>query len=181
MVRDTFSGDYMAKVLSIIVVFFILVPVVAPTLGQFILNFSDWRMIFSINLLLGVGIVVWFWLRQPETLEKSKRIKFSLSLFNDGLKEFMRFKQSIAYTLVSGFITGSFMVYLSTSQQIFQDQYDLGEMFPYIFASTAIAIGAATFLNSRLVMRFGSRRLAFIAVSSYFLVSLLYVYCFQMV
>lgn len=179
MVRDTFSGDYMAKVLSIIVVFFILVPVVAPTLGQFILNFSDWRMIFSINLLLGVGIVVWFWLRQPETLEKSKRIKFSLSLFNDGLKEFMRFKQSIAYTLVSGFITGSFMVYLSTSQQIFQDQYDLGEMFPYIFASTAIAIGAATFLNSRLVMRFGSRRLAFIAVSSYFLVSLLYVLLFS--
>lgn len=178
MVRDTFSGDYMAKVLSIIVVFFILVPVVAPTFGQFILNLSSWKTIFNVNLILGVGIVVWFWLRQPETLEKSKRIKFSFTLFYDGLKEFLRFKQSIAFTLVSGFITGSFMVYLSTSQQIFQEQYGLGDLFPYFFASTAIAIGAATFLNSRLVMRFGSRRLAYIAVMSYFLVSLLYVLLF---
>ena len=60
MVRDSFSGNYMAKVLSIIVVFFILVPVVAPTIGQLILNISGWKAIFNINLILGLGVVIWF-------------------------------------------------------------------------------------------------------------------------
>lgn len=179
MVRDTFSGDYMAKILSIIVVFFILVPVVAPTFGQWILNFASWEMIFNVNLILGVGVVIWFWLRQPETLKESNRIKFRMRIFYDGTKEFLRHKEAIAFTLVSGFITGSFMVYLSTSQQIFQEQYNLGDLFPYIFASTALAIGSATFLNSRLVLRFGSRKLGFIAITSYFFISLLYIICFS--
>ena len=179
MVRDTFSGDYMAKILSIIVVFFILVPVVAPTFGQWILNFASWEMIFNANLILGVGVVIWFWLRQPETLKESNRIKFRMRIFYDGTKEFLRHKEAIAFTLVSGFITGSFMVYLSTSQQIFQEQYNLGDLFPYIFACTALAIGSATFLNSRLVLRFGSRKLGFIAITAYFLISLLYVICFS--
>ena len=179
MVRDTFSGDCMAKILSIIVVFFILVPVVAPTFGQWILNFASWEMIFNANLILGVGVVIWFWLRQPETLKESNRIKFRMRIFYDGTKEFLRHKEAIAFTLVSGFITGSFMVYLSTSQQIFQEQYNLGDLFPYIFACTALAIGSATFLNSRLVLRFGSRKLGFIAITAYFLISLLYVICFS--
>lgn len=179
MVRDTFSGDYMAKILSIIVVFFILVPVVAPTFGQWILNFASWEMIFNANLILGVGVVIWFWLRQPETLKESNRIKFRMRIFYDGTKEFLRHKEAIAFTLVSGFITGSFMVYLSTSQQIFQEQYNLGDLFPYIFACTALAIGSATFLNSRLVLRFGSRKLGFIAITAYFFISLLYVICFS--
>lgn len=179
MVRDTFSGDYMAKILSIIVVFFILVPVVAPTFGQWILNFASWEMIFNANLILGVGVVIWFWLRQPETLKESNRIEFRMRIFYDGTKEFLRHKEAIAFTLVSGFITGSFMVYLSTSQQIFQEQYNLGDLFPYIFACTALAIGSATFLNSRLVLRFGSRKLGFIAITAYFFISLLYVICFS--
>lgn len=179
MVRDTYSGDYMAKVLSIIVVFFILVPVVAPTFGQLILNISNWKMIFIVNMLLGVLVVLWFWLRQPETLVKEDRIKFSFRIFIDGTKEFIKYKDAVAFTLVSGFVMGSFMVYLSTSQQIFQEQYDMGEWFTYIFASTAIAVGLATFINSRLVMRFGARRLAFLATLAYFLVSLLYVLLFM--
>jgi DHA1 family bicyclomycin/chloramphenicol resistance-like MFS transporter len=178
MVRDTFSGDLMAKVLSIIVVFFILVPVVAPALGQLILSIGDWRMIFNINLIIGLFVVIWFWKRQPETLPKSKRIKFSFHLFYDGALEFIKYKDAIAFTMISGFVTGSFMVYLSTSQQIFQDQYGVGEMFPYIFASTAIAIGTATFLNSRLVMRLGSRKISFYATIAYFLISLIYVVVF---
>jgi len=70
------------------------------------------------------------------------------------------------------------MVYLSTSQQIFQEQYGLGELFPYFFASTAIAVGTSTFLNSRLVIKFGSFKLAFIAAVAYFLISALYVVIF---
>jgi len=178
MVRDMYSGDYMARILSIIVMFFILVPVIAPALGQFLLNFADWKAIFNVNLFIGLFVVLWFWKRQPETLAKHNKIKFSWSIFIDGTKEFFKHKFSVAFTCISGFITGSFMVYLSTSQQIFQEQYGLGELFPYFFASTAIAVGTSTFLNSRLVIKFGSFKLAFIAAVAYFLISALYVVIF---
>ncbi|SEQ94583.1 MFS transporter, DHA1 family, bicyclomycin/chloramphenicol resistance protein [Hyunsoonleella jejuensis] len=178
MIRDMFSGDYMAKVMSIIVMFFILVPVVAPTLGQWLIILFNWQSIFYFNLIFGVLVMIWFGLRQNETLPKEKRIKFSSHLFVDGVKEFLKYKDAVAFTFVSGFITGSFMVYLSTSQQIFQEQYDLAEMFPYIFASLAISVGFATYLNSRLVERYGMWRMAFTAAIAYSVVSILYVILF---
>ncbi|MGB3606175.1 MAG: multidrug effflux MFS transporter [Psychroserpens sp.] len=179
MTRDTYSGDFMAKILSIIVMFFILVPIVAPTFGQLLLDFFDWKAIFNANLIIGLLIVLWFWQRQPETLKIKNRIKFSPKIFITGTKEFLKYNEAIALTFVSGFITGSFMVYLSTSQQIFQEQYQLGELFPYIFASTAFSVGFATFTNSRLVIRFGSFNIAFYATIAYATVSILYVLIFH--
>lgn len=174
MIRDSYSGDYMAKIISIVVMFFILIPVVAPTLGQFLITFFSWESIFYVNLIFGVGIMIWFWKRQPETLPRERRIKFSSHLFIDGTKEFFKHRESVAFTLVSGFITGSFMVYLSTAQQIFQEQYHLAEMFPYIFASLAISIGLATFMNSRLVVKYGMWRIAYVATIAYAAISILY-------
>jgi len=178
MIRDSYSGDYMAKVLSIVVMFFILIPVVAPALGQFLLHFSNWKAIFNVNLIVGAIVLIWFWRRQPETLSLKNKKPFSLKRYATSAKDFFTHKAAVAFTLASGFITGSFMVYLSTSQQIFQDQYGLGELFPYFFASIAIAVGSATFLNSRLVVKFGSMRIAYIATLAYFLISLLYVAIF---
>lgn len=178
MVRDSYSGDYMAKVLSIIVAFFILVPTVAPAFGQFFLNIADWRAIFNVNLVIGIIIIIWFWKRQPETLLKENRVPFKWQLFIDGTKEFFKHKDAVAFTLVSGFVTGSFMVYLSTSQQIFEKQYDLGEWFPYLFASTALAVGSSTFMNSRLVIKYGSLKIASKAAVAYTIISLLYVIIF---
>ncbi|GAA4270499.1 multidrug effflux MFS transporter [Hyunsoonleella aestuarii] len=178
MIRDSYSGDYMAKIVSIVVMFFILVPVVAPTLGQFLINYFSWKSIFYVNLIFGVLIMFWFWLRQPETLAPKNRIKFSSHLFIDGTKEFFKYKEAVAFTFVSGFITGSFMVYLSTSQQIFQEQYQLGELFPYIFASLAISVGLATFLNSKFVVKFGMWRIAYNASIAYTIISFLYVFLY---
>jgi len=179
MVRDSYSGDYMAKIMSIIVMVFILVPVIAPSFGQLMLNFYDWKAIFYGNLIFGIVVLLWFWRRQPETLTPKNKTPFKLTLFIDGTKEFFKHKQAVVFTLISGFITGSFMVYLSTSQQIFEKQYDLAEMFPYIFASLAISVGFATFLNSRLVVKYGMWRIAYAATIAYALVSILYIVLFQ--
>lgn len=175
MIRDSYHGDFMAKILSIVVMVFILVPVIAPTLGQLLLNYYDWKAIFYVNLGFGLLVMVWFWLRQEETLPKAKRIKFTSHLFWDGVKEFFKYKDAIGYTLISGFITGSFIVYLSTSQQIFEHQYHLADLFPYIFACLAISVGLATYINSRFVIRFSARRIAFNAAIGYTLISLVYV------
>ena len=159
MVRDSFSGNYMAKIMSFIVVIFILVPVVAPALGKLMLDAYGWKFIFYGQLIFGFFVMLWFWKRQPETLTKEKRMKLSLNLFIEGAKEFIKHKQAVVFTLISGFVTGSFMVYLSASQLIFQVQYDLENEFPYIFAGLAISVGFATFLNGTFVMRFGMKKL----------------------
>jgi len=178
IVRDSYSGNYMAKILSIVVMVFILVPIIAPALGQFLLNFYNWESIFYVNLIFGVLVMFWFWKRQPETLANTNRVRFSARMFIDGTKEFFKHKDAVAFTFVSGFITGSFMVYLSTSQQIFQVQYNLAELFPYIFASLAVSVGLATYLNSILVVKYGMWRIAYIGTIAYAIISVLYVVMF---
>jgi len=174
MVRDSFSGDYMAKIMSFIVVIFILVPVIAPAIGKIILDAYGWKAIFNSQLIVGVLIMFWLWRRQPETLPVEKRKKFKMRLFIDGTKEFFKHRQAVIFTLVSGFVTGSFMVYLSASQHIFQVQYGLTEEFPYIFAGLAIAVGFATFLNGTFVMRFGMLKLVSVFTIVFMLIPLLY-------
>lgn len=178
MIRDSYSGNYMAKIMSIVTMFFILIPVIAPTLGAFLTKFYHWHSIFYFNLIFGIIIIIWFWKRQPETLKKSKRISLKPSLFTNGISAFFKQKEAVAYTFVSGFITGSFMVYLSTSEHVFTKQYKMGEMYPYIFASLAISVGIATFFNSQLVEKYGMFRIAFTAAIAYTLTSLLYVFLF---
>lgn len=179
MVRDKYSGDYMAKIMSIVVMVFILVPVIAPTLGQQLLYYFDWRSIFYANFIYGGIIMIWLWRRQEETLSTEHKIPFSGMLFFNGTKEFFRHKNAVAFTVVSGFMTGSFMVWLSTSQQIFEQQYDLKAEFPYIFACLALSVGLATYINSRLVLKYGMWRIALLGTISYAIISALYVILFN--
>jgi len=178
MVRDTYNGDYMARIMSFITVVFILVPIVAPAMGKFVLDHYNWQAIFYIQLFFSIVVSCWFWLRQPETLVLNKRVKFSRHIFINGLKEIKKSKRTIGFTIISGFVTGSFMVYLSTAQQIFQIQYDLKEQFPYIFACLAIAIGSATFLNGTLVVKFGMEKMVTTSLFTFFGISLLYIVLF---
>ncbi|WP_111684134.1 multidrug effflux MFS transporter [Winogradskyella tangerina] len=175
MIRDTYEGDYMAKIISIVVMVFILVPVIAPTLGQYLMNHYNWQFIFTFNLIFGLIVMLWFWLRQPETLNDKYRIPYRLKIFKTGTVQFFKIRSAVIYTLLSGFITGSFMVYLSTSQQIFEKQYDLAEEFPLIFASLAISVGLATFLNSQLVIKYGMKRIVHTAMISFIIISLLFI------
>jgi DHA1 family bicyclomycin/chloramphenicol resistance-like MFS transporter len=178
MVRDRFSGNYMAKVMSFIVVIFILVPVIAPALGKLMLDFYGWRSIFYSQLVFGFFVMIWFWKRQPETLKLENKKKFKFSLFIDGTKEFLKHKNAVAFTLFSGFIMGSFMVYLSASQVIFEQQYNLKEEFPFIFSGLAISIGFATFLNGKLVLRLGMFKLVSIFTVVFTIIPIFYILLF---
>ncbi|OZV69836.1 multidrug effflux MFS transporter [Winogradskyella aurantia] len=179
MVRDTYSGNYMAKILSIVVMIFILVPVIAPTLGQVLMVYFDWRSIFLFTLLFGILVMFWFWLRQPETLKPKYKIPYRLTIFKTGTLEFFKIRSAVIYTILSGLFTGSFMVYLSTSQQIFENQYGLAEEFPLIFASLAVSVGLATFMNSQLVIKYGMRRIVHTAMISFIGISLLFLLFFS--
>lgn len=178
IIRDKYSGDYMARIMSFVTVVFLLVPIIAPAFGKFILDVYNWQSIFYTQLLLAVIVSIWFYVRQPETLADKHRKKFSFKEIAKGFPEVLKTQSSMAYTLIWGFITGSFMVYLSASQQIFKDHYNLEDQFPYIFAGLAITIGIATFLNGTLVVKLGMRRLVTIALCTFFGVSTVYILLF---
>lgn len=178
MIRDKYSGDYMARVMSFVTVVFIIVPIIAPAMGKWILDFYGWEAIFHVQVLFGILVSIWFWKRQPETLVPGKRTSFRANVFINGYRELLNYRQTMLFTIIWGFITGSFLVYLSTSQQIFQEQYDLKEAFPYIFAALAITIGTATLLNGTLVLRYGMLRLVTFAMAAYVIISLVYIVLF---
>jgi DHA1 family bicyclomycin/chloramphenicol resistance-like MFS transporter len=157
LVRDRYEGRAMARVMSFVMTIFILVPMIAPTFGQALLYFTGWRSIFGSFILLALITSGWFALRMPETLAPENRAPFSLQRIVSATREILRTRPAIGYTVTAGLISGAHLGYLSTSQQIFQEQYGLGDRFPSYFAIIALSIGLASFLNTRLVMRFGMR------------------------
>ena len=178
IIRDLYEGDYMARVMSFVTIVFLLIPIIAPAMGKFVLDRYNWQTIFYVQAAISVFVTIWFWLRQKETLAPSHRIPFEFKRILQGTKQTLRFKRTLGFTLISGFIVGSFLVYLSASQQIFQEQYGLKEEFPYIFAGLAVAIGIAIFLNGFFVVKYGMEKLVTGSLIGYFLVSVLYIIIF---
>jgi DHA1 family bicyclomycin/chloramphenicol resistance-like MFS transporter len=159
LVRDRYEGRGMARVMSFVMTVFILVPMIAPMMGQAVLLFTSWRSIFGIFVLLAIITLIWFGLRMPETLASENRAPFSLRRIIGATIEIIKIRPALGYTVIAGLVSGLHLGYLSSAQQIFQEQYGLGELFPLYFAIIALAIGLASFLNARLVMRFGMRSL----------------------
>ncbi len=159
LVRDQFAGRAMARVMSFVMTVFILVPMLAPTMGQAILSFSGWRTIFGSFLLLATIALVWFALRQPETLASENRAPFTIRRIIDTTQAIIKTRLAFGYTVTAGLVSGAFIGYLNSAQQIFQEQYALGERFPIYFGVIASSIGLASLSNSRLVMQLGMRLL----------------------
>lgn len=178
IIRDLYQGDYMARVMSFVTIVFLLIPIVAPAMGKFVLDSYTWQAIFYVQAAISVVVTIWFWLRQKETLAVNNRIPFQFHRLIKGTKETLSYKRTIGFTLISGFIVGSFLVYLSASQQIFQEQYGLKQEFPYIFAALAVAIGIAIFLNGSFVVKYGMEKLVTLSLIGYFTVSTLYIVIF---
>lgn len=164
LVRDGYEGRAMARIMSIVMAVFILVPTIAPALGQVVIYFSGWRATFVVLIALGVAAAGWLALRQPETLPMHERRPFSARSIGAGLREIMSSRVAVGNTVALGLIFGVFLSYLSTAQQIFQVAYSTGAMFALYFGMAALSIGGASVVNSLLVMRLGMRHLTRLAL-----------------
>jgi DHA1 family bicyclomycin/chloramphenicol resistance-like MFS transporter len=159
LIRDQYEGDAMARVMSFITVIFILVPMIAPLVGQAVLEYYHWREIFTVFWIVAVISGLWFFLRHGETLPREHRQRFSFHHFFRSCWWLLKQPQVMGYSIAMGFIFGSFLAYLSGSQTIFQDIYDTGKWFPLVFATLAFSIGLASFFNGVLVMKYGMNAL----------------------
>ncbi|HAV5964576.1 multidrug effflux MFS transporter [Acinetobacter baumannii] len=158
IVRDKYSGAQMARIMSLIMMVFMVAPAIAPSLGQLIIHFFGWRDIFVLYMIYATVVGAWVALRLEETLLPENRLPMRLQAFQDGFKEVVSNKTTMSYLLCAGFCFGGFIGYLGTSQQIFMQQFGkTGQEFSAYFAVLAGVMGIASFTNSKIVMKFGMR------------------------
>ena len=172
IIRDRFSGDQMAKQMSIISVVFMVVPMLAPGIGQVVLLFAGWRWIFVFLAAMGCVMGTWVAIRLPETLHPEYRQPIRPQSILINMVGAAMNRASIGYVLGSALTFGAMIGYVNCSQQLVGEHFGAGAMFPVLFGFSALMMAVANFSNSRIVERFGARRvshtavLAFIAVSA---------------
>jgi MFS transporter, DHA1 family, multidrug resistance protein len=157
IVRDCYAGRRMASVMSLAMMVFIAVPVIAPSLGEAVLLLTQWRGIFVVLMLYGILALIWSAARMPETLPETERKSLAVRDVLDAYRETVTNRQTLGYALAAGGVMGSLFAYIFTSQQVFTGIYGLGRTFPLAFAAIAVGTAIAGFLNARFVGRLGMR------------------------
>lgn len=174
IVRDCYHGRPMARVMSIAFMVFMVVPVMAPTFGQTVLLFADWRGIFWAVGAISIGIWVWFFVRMPETLRPEAQQPLSVARVAAGWRQTLGDRLSLGYTLASTSLMGALYGYLNSVQQIMSDTFRHPQLLAVMFAVTATLMAAANLTNSRLVMRLGTRLISHSAVTGMVVLSALH-------
>jgi DHA1 family bicyclomycin/chloramphenicol resistance-like MFS transporter len=167
IVRDCYAGRRMASVMSLAMMVFIAVPVVAPSFGQAVLLLMHWRGIFIVLMVYGVVALIWSALRLPETLPPQLRRSLAVGEVFDAFRQTVTNRQTLGYAVTAGGVLGSIFAYVFSAQQIFTDIYKLGHYFPIAFAAIAIGTAIAGFANSRFVDRLGMRVISHGALLGY--------------
>jgi DHA1 family bicyclomycin/chloramphenicol resistance-like MFS transporter len=171
VIRDLFSGDAMAKRMSLIFLVFMIVPIIAPTLGAGIAAVADWRAIFIV--LAAMGGVMLLWLRRlPETLEPQDVRPLDWRTILSGWATVTRHRRASGYMLASGLMQGALYGYLNSSEQIIAEVFDARIWFPLVFAAVAVGIAIANLSNAAIVERFGARRVSQTAVFAFIATSI---------
>lgn len=175
IVRDKYSGSAMGRIMSLVMMIFIMVPAIAPSLGVAILSFASWRYIFGLFIVYAVIVMIWVTLRLEETLPPEKRISFSVAHMLSGAATVFANRPTVCYMFASALIFGGMTGYLNSSQQIFQEHFGVGNAFALYFGGLALTFGLSSLSNSHIVMRLGMQRIVggaftgIIAVSAIFL------------
>jgi len=168
VVRDTHAGRAMASTMSLVMMVFMVVPIIAPFVGQGIITVGPWQHIFWFMALLAAVMTAWTALRLPETLNPANRRELALRPVMKGFQLVVSNRISAFYTLATAFFFGSLFAFLNLAQPIFGEVYGLHAYFPLAMASGAAFMSAASFLNARIVGRIGMRRLSHGALVAHF-------------
>ena len=176
IVRDQCSGRRMAEVMSLAITIFMAAPILAPGFGQLILFAAPWRGIFLALLLYGLILAFWLGWRLPETLSIENRKSLQIRQICSSYYSFISNKIALGYTTAAALCFGALFGYISASEQIFTETFDLGAGFPLAFAVVAAALGAATLINAKLVSKFGMRRITHTALLVFIIGNLLHLF-----
>ncbi len=176
IIRDSYEGDRMARMMSTTVLVFMAVPMLAPSYGQTILLFAGWRWIFGCTALLAVAVAVWAWLRLPESLDPANRQEMRLGAIGTNMRLALSDRGSIGYVIGGGVLWAGMFGFLNSSQQLVAEHFGAAERFPLLFAVMAGTMAVANLTNARIVERFGARRVSHSALFAFIAVAILQIW-----
>lgn len=171
IVRDHVGGDRMARLMSLIMMIFLIVPILAPAVGQAILWVFDWRGIFWAMALMGGIVAAWVWWRLPESLTDENRQEIDPMTILRNMREALSLRGAIGYTIGSALVFGSLFGFLNSSQQLIGEAFGVGDRFFLVFGGAVLGMVLANFTNSRIVERFGARRVSHTALLVFIVVA----------
>lgn len=164
VVRDLFAGRQMARFMSLVMTIFMIIPIVAPGVGQIILLVAPWEWIFGALVVFGILMLGWTWLRLPETLPADQRRTLNLGNALGAYTQVVRTPITFGYMCASGIVFGALFSFIASSEQVFREVFGRGEDFVLWFSGIAGMLAVANFTNSRLVEKIGMRRISHAAL-----------------
>ncbi|MCZ8134760.1 MAG: multidrug effflux MFS transporter [Porphyrobacter sp.] len=171
IIRDRVGGDKMARMMSIIFVIFLMVPAVAPTIGEAILQVGNWRAIFGFMAVLGVAMAAWVFIRLPESLTPDNVQPILPRTIAANMTRALSTPSVAGYVIGSALVFGALFGFINSSQQLITQTFGAGDIFPMVFAICAGSMALASWSNSRIVERFGARRVSHTALFAFIIVS----------
>lgn len=171
IIRDRVGGDKMARMMSLIFVIFLMVPAVAPTIGEAILQVGNWRAIFGVMAGLGVLMGAWVHIRLPESLSDENKQPIEPRAIAANMTRALALPSTAGYVIGSALVFGALFGFINSSQQLITETFGAGDIFPLVFAVCAGSMALASWSNSRIVERFGARRVSHTALFAFIVVS----------
>jgi DHA1 family bicyclomycin/chloramphenicol resistance-like MFS transporter len=171
IIRDRVGGDKMARMMSMIFVIFLMVPAVAPTIGEAILQVGNWRAIFGFMAVLGVVMGTWVYVRLPESLSPDNVQLIRPRTMAVNMARALSTPSVVGYVFGSALVFGALFGFINSSQQLITETFGAGEIFPLVFAICAGSMALASWSNSRIVERFGARRVSHTALFAFIAVA----------
>ena len=172
VVRDLFDGEAMARIMSLVFMVFMVVPVLAPSVGQLILLVAPWRAIFLVLAAYGLAMLLWSWLRLPETLHPEYRRSLRLREIGAGIRDTLTERQSLGYTVALAVVFGGLTAYIASIQQIVFDVFEAPNAIGLVFAAVAAPMSLASWYNAQIVTRFGLRHVGHLGVIAFAAITL---------
>jgi MFS transporter, DHA1 family, multidrug resistance protein len=175
IVRDSYSGRRMARISSLAQMVFFLVPILAPSIGQGLLALGPWRFIFYVLGGFAAVVLAWSALRFQETLAPADRRPLSLASLLEAYGTTLTNRYSLGYSLAASLTFGGIIAFVASAEQVFSDTFGEPERFALFFGICAFFMGLASFANSRLVERLGTRMISQAGLFALIMLSLAHV------
>lgn len=170
MIRDCYSGRHMARIMSLTLLVFLAAPIFAPSIGKLILLVAPWPVVFHALAAFAAGLAIWLSIRLGETLHPEYRRSINPRAILSAAKIVVTNRLSVGYAIGHTMTFGAMLGFVTSSQQLFTDVFHAPDSFPLLFAFVALSMVFAAFVNSRIVLRFGSRRVSHSALIGYLLI-----------
>ncbi|MBH0114310.1 multidrug effflux MFS transporter [Novosphingobium sp. YJ-S2-02] len=164
ILRDRYEGDMMARTQSLVATTFMVVPMIAPMVGQAVMLVAGWRWIFGVTCAMGVLVFIWVAMRLPETLDPDNRQEIRPKVIFGNMGLALREKSSLGYFLGAALVQAGLFGYLNSAQQLVGEQLGAGSLFPVLFGLMALIMAGTNFINARIVVAFGARRVSHAAL-----------------